>query len=59
MKAGEMREHMPVVTAFIDALREAFGRDEVDGWIRDGLRDGTFRASENGHYIGKPQGNEP
>lgn len=52
MKAGEMRERMPVIAAFIDALRDAFGRDEVDGWIRQGLRDGTFRALENGHQIG-------
>ena len=43
---------MPQVTAFIDALREAFGRAEVDGWIRAGLADGSFHASENGHTIG-------
>jgi hypothetical protein len=33
-------------------LRAAFGREEVDGWIRAGLQDGSFRASENGHQVG-------
>lgn len=47
-----MRQLMPKVTAWIDALREAFGRDEVDGWIRDGLANGTFHAEENGHVVG-------
>lgn len=47
-----MRDRMPKVAAWIDALREAFGREEVDGWIRDGLANGTFCARENGHVIG-------
>ncbi|MDA8095572.1 MAG: hypothetical protein M0T84_17025 [Betaproteobacteria bacterium] len=47
-----MREKMPQVSAFIDDLRKAFGPAEVDSWIRKGLRDGTFRASEGGHVIG-------
>jgi hypothetical protein len=47
-----MRQRMPKVTAWIDALRDAFGRDEVDGWIRDGMANGTFRAEENGHVVG-------
>lgn len=54
---GRMRETMPRVAAFIDALRAAFGRDEVDGWIRRGLADGTFRAEENGVVVGG-RGNE-
>jgi hypothetical protein len=52
-----MREKMPKVAAFIDALRDAFGRDEVDGWIRQGMADGSFRAQENGHVIGQRGGN--
>ena len=53
---------MPIVAAFIDQLREAFGKDVIDQAIREGLgpdespRDlrsaaGTFRASENGTVI--------
>ena len=43
---------MPKVARWIDDLRQAFGHDEVDGWIRQGLRDGTFGASENGYAVG-------
>jgi len=51
-----MRLAMPTVAAFVDALREAFGADEVDGWIRDGIkrRSGAgFYASEAGAQIGQ------
>lgn len=52
-----MREKMPKVAAWIDDLRAAFGAESIDQAIRQGLRDGTFRASENGHTIGgKPGG---
>lgn len=47
-----MRSQMPTVAKWIDGLRVAFGRQEVDQWIRDGLRDGTFGASENGYAVG-------
>lgn len=47
-----MRQQMPKVTAFIDALRDAFGAEYIDRQIRNGMRDGSFRASENGHSIG-------
>lgn len=50
---GSMRLAMPKVAAFIDDLRAAFGKAEVDAWIRQGLKDGTFYAAENGHVIGK------
>lgn len=48
---------MPVVSAFIDALRDAFGRAEVDAVIRDGLKPGCapmlrVYASEGGQVIG-------
>lgn len=46
------RERMPNVTAWIDLLREAFGRDYIDQCIRDGMKDGTFWAIENGQSIG-------
>lgn len=49
---GFMREAMPVVSAWIDDLRLAFGRDDVTRWVREGLADGTFYAAENGHEIG-------
>lgn len=49
-----MRESMPAVSAWIDDLRLAFGRDDVTRWVREGLADGTFHAAENGHEIGTP-----
>lgn len=50
---------MPVVTAFIDELREVFGRAEVDAVIRDGLKPGAppmlqVWACEGGQTIGRP-----
>jgi hypothetical protein len=50
-----MRDAMPGCAALVDDLRAAFGVAEVDQWIRDGLRDGTFHAVEGNHQIGKPQ----
>lgn len=52
---------MPVVSAFIDALRDAFGRAEVDAVIRDGLKPGCapmlrVYSSEGGQVIGVPCG---
>lgn len=47
-KPKPMREAMPQTAAFVDALREAFGRDVIDKAIRDG---GLY-AEENGHVIG-------
>lgn len=55
MSNGNMREQMPTVAAWIDGLREAFGRDYIDRQIRRGLKgDGIFHAVENGHEIGRP-----
>ncbi|HPC23651.1 MAG TPA: hypothetical protein PK920_14365 [Phycisphaerae bacterium] len=53
MTARSLRSDMPLVTEFVDALREVFGRPAVDASIRAGL-DGqpTFWASENGIEIG-------
>ncbi len=48
-----LRVAMPRVTAFVDALREAFGHAPVDRAIRNGLAGGTdFYARENGHSVG-------
>ena len=52
--AGHLREKMPGVAAFIDSLRQAFGKEMVDHMIRTGLRDGTFWAVENGLVVGQP-----
>lgn len=55
MAKGSMREQMPVVTAFIDQLREAFGREYIDDIIRAGMRGKpVFHATENGHEVGTP-----
>lgn len=51
---GHLREKMPGVTAWIDSLREAFGKEMVDKMIRTGLRDGTFWAVEKGLVVGNP-----
>ena len=50
------RTAMPKVTAWIDDLRAAFGRDAIDGQIRAATRDGlpTFYATEGGHSVGVP-----
>lgn len=59
--SGAMRDKMPECAAFIDSLREAFGREEIDNVIRRGLhRDCPphlrFFATENGHVLGQPCG---
>lgn len=53
--SGSMRDKMPECAAFLDDLRRVFGKDEVDGWIRVGIKHGTFFASENGHVVGVEQ----
>lgn len=48
-----LRAAMPKTAAWIDALRAAFGADQIDASIRAGMKGGTaFHASENGHEIG-------
>jgi hypothetical protein len=54
VSSGHVREKMPGVTAWIDSLREAFGKEMVDQMIRTGLRDGTFWAVEEGLVVGQP-----
>ena len=53
-----LREAMPITTAFIDQCRQAFGKDEIDAVIREGLKPGCrpdrrFFASEAGHQVGQ------
>ena len=46
---------MPGVSAFIDAMREAFGKEEIDKQIRAGLKgEPVFYARENGYVLGTP-----
>lgn len=46
---------MPLVAAFIDDMRAAFGAEYINDIIRSGI-DGqpVFHASENGHQVGTP-----
>lgn len=48
------RAAMPQVAAWIDALREAFGREAIDGQIRKATTEGvpTFYATEGGYRVG-------
>ena len=60
MTNKSLRESMPLVAAFIDECREAFGAGPVNQAIRAGI-DGqeTFWARENGIEIGtKPRHHE-
>ena len=57
MSKGSLREQMPVVTAWIDKMRDAFGKEHIDAQIRAGMKGKpVFFASENGNEIGtKPK----
>lgn len=46
---GSMRELMPQTAAWIDELREAFGREAIDRIVRAGMQGkGCFWAQEEG-----------
>ena len=49
-----MRDQMPKCAAWVDALRDSFGREFIDGRIRDGLKDGSCWFAEGSHYVGLP-----
>jgi len=58
MSKTSMRDRMPVVAAFVDSLREVFGREEIDNVIRRGLRSSAepehrVAFSENGVTLGQ------
>lgn len=53
MAKGSMRDRMPVVTAWIDGMRAAFGKEHIDAVIKAGISGkAVFHASENGHTVG-------
>lgn len=48
-----LRETMPLVTAFIDDLREIFGKDDINATIKAGMAGVPgFWARENGNEVG-------
>ena len=50
---ANLREVMPLVAAFVDDMREAFGADVINPQIRRGMAGEIgFWASENGVEIG-------
>jgi hypothetical protein len=56
-----MRTKMPHCAAFVDALREAFGVEEINNVIKRGLRpearpEHRVWFSEAGHVLGQPAG---
>lgn len=59
MSKPSMREQMPEVAAFIDSMRDAFGKEHIDQQIRKGMRgEPVFFARENGYQIGTPVNDE-
>ena len=53
MGAKPLREEMPEVARFVDALRDVFGRDAVDPSLSRGLAgEPMFFAAEAGRRIG-------
>ena len=56
-----MRAKMPRCAAFVDALREAFGVEEINNVIKRGLRpeakpEHRVHFAEAGHELGRPAG---
>jgi len=49
---GANRLAMPICAAFIDDLRNAFGKEEIDAAIQRGMKDGSFYAREGEIEIG-------
>lgn len=55
IRPKNLREEMPAVTAWIDSLRDAFGADEINAFIKSGMAGvPVFYASENGRQVGTP-----
>jgi hypothetical protein len=51
--SSNMRDQMPMTAAFIDEMREAFGKESIDAQIRLGMAGApTFFARENGVQAG-------
>lgn len=52
-KPGRLRAVMPDTAAFIDAMRDTFGREAIDDIIAGGMAGrGGFHAEESGQVIG-------
>lgn len=46
---------MPTVAQWVDSMRDAFGKAEIDEIMRRGVRgEPVFYARENGHQVGTP-----
>lgn len=53
MRSKSLRDEMPQTAEFIDALRDAFGKEMINEQIRAGMNgEPVFWASENGKEIG-------
>lgn len=56
-KPGRLREAMPETAAFVDAMREAFGREMIDDIIARGMAgEPVFHSVEGGVEIGTAPG---
>jgi len=54
-RPANLRSQMPGVTAWIDSLRDVFGADEINAFIKSGMAGvPVFYASENGRQVGTP-----
>lgn len=54
--AGQLRQTMPTITAWLDDMRQAFGEETINAAIRGGLSGRpTFFAEEGGVQIGTPR----
>lgn len=53
MKQKELRQKMPEIADWLDAMVEVFGKESVHGQVRRGLAgEPMFYAEENGHTVG-------
>lgn len=51
--AGELREKMPLITAWLDGMRGAFGTAVINDAIKGGIAGrSSFHAVENGIEVG-------
>lgn len=57
---SRLREAMPETTAFVDAMREAFGEQLINDAISAGMQgQSTFWARENGIEVGQQWHEDP
>jgi len=54
--AGQLRQTMPTITAWLDDMRQAFGAETINAAIRGGVAGRpTFFAEEGGVSVGTPR----